>query len=323
MVFKSVDWFKLAGYYSENFEVYDMVPHSHIRTEIMYCKSGECSISYDSADHKAEKVIHLSQGDFVIVNPETPHKLSKDKGGLAFVYNLEFIYIHPTYGTIFSINSFLKDCKSFMNMLKEPLIKLNDNGHIYHLIEMIQSTSEDLGLDNSNTYLDTLIYALFYNIYHCYEKNLYVNIGYKYLKEAIKYIENNYSLDINISDIAKEVGISQSYLRKLFNQILNTNIINFINTHRIEKSKSLLHNSTISIEKISLLVGFTSRQNYTKTFKRLVGKEPTQFRKDLETFKMYKYIQGVGTFNTIHIKSDQDQSKPEYEGVSKIYYPEK
>ena len=100
----------------------------------------------------------------------------------------------------------------------------------------------------------------------------------KYLKE---YVENNYIYDISMQEAAEEMGYSDAYFSKLFEQYFNQNFTAYLTEYRIKKAKELLSNTNHSIKDISRMVGYTDSNYFAKIFKRLVGEIPSKYRENL------------------------------------------
>lgn len=97
--------------------------------------------------------------------------------------------------------------------------------------------------------------------------------------ERIKeYVHENYRKDIGINDIAEHLGLSYSYVRKLFKDDSGMNIVDYINSLRIKKAKKLLLNRDASIREIAASVGYNNMQSFERYFKRSVGVTPGEFR---------------------------------------------
>lgn len=99
-----------------------------------------------------------------------------------------------------------------------------------------------------------------------------------YVEKALQYIQENYTEKITIQDIADNVRIHPSYLSAIFRKNLNQSVNGYINSYRVDIAKRLLRNSTTSITDIALLTGFYDAQHFLKTFKKLTGHTPTQYR---------------------------------------------
>ena len=115
------------------------------------------------------------------------------------------------------------------------------------------------------------------------EVNRGKNLRYhKYVAKTKEFIEEHYSdHSISLNSIADHVGVNSTYLSKLFKDETNENITEFVNKLRIEKAKELLDLTGISVKEVGYCVGFSSIQNFIKTFKRYEGVTPGQYGKRL------------------------------------------
>lgn len=87
--------------------------------------------------------------------------------------------------------------------------------------------------------------------------------------------------NIKLNDIAKELQISSHQLSQLLNDNLGKSFAQFINEYRIEDAKELLkNNSSFTLEAIGFEAGFSSKSNFYATFKKVVGKTPSAFKKE-------------------------------------------
>lgn len=101
----------------------------------------------------------------------------------------------------------------------------------------------------------------------------------KYILKVQDYIREHYSEDINLDELAGRIGVSYSYLRRLFNEELNMSITDFLNTYRIETSKGLLKNSSLTLREIARKVGYNNVQSFKRFFRKYEGITPSEYRK--------------------------------------------
>lgn len=88
--------------------------------------------------------------------------------------------------------------------------------------------------------------------------------------------------DLKLSEVAKELNISNHELSKLINDKLDKNFTEFINAYRIEKAKKLIkHNSLYTIESIGNQSGFKSKSAFYKAFKKVTNTTPAKFKSHL------------------------------------------
>lgn len=122
------------------------------------------------------------------------------------------------------------------------------------------------------------IFSLFY---HMLERlNLEQSHTQNPLYPVINYLEINISNpEITNIFLAKKLGISEVYLRKLFSVHYGTSPRQFIIDMRIQKAKSLLTNGTHTITSISEECGFSSLYHFCRAFKDKTGMTPTEYAK--------------------------------------------
>lgn len=112
------------------------------------------------------------------------------------------------------------------------------------------------------------------------------------LSTVNKFVSDNLHRKIYSSEIAQEVGLSESHFRYLFSTIYKTNPSDFVLRKRIEKSKELLL-SNQSITSIAYELAFSSSQYFSNSFKKLTGMRPKEYRKALKDIsKNPKQIHG-------------------------------
>jgi two-component system response regulator YesN len=98
------------------------------------------------------------------------------------------------------------------------------------------------------------------------------------ISPAINYIDANYDKPITLADIAKASHISVSRLAHVFKEQMGITLIDYLTSVRIERAKQLLLATEQSCTEICFQVGYNNQSYFTRTFKRLVGMTPRQFR---------------------------------------------
>lgn len=92
------------------------------------------------------------------------------------------------------------------------------------------------------------------------------------------YINNNYMRKISLDEIAAHVYLSKSYVSKIFKNEMKIGIASFINKVRIEKSKHLILDNSLTLADVANLAGFEDQSYFTKQFKAIVGISPGKYR---------------------------------------------
>ncbi len=97
----------------------------------------------------------------------------------------------------------------------------------------------------------------------------------------IGYIQENYTKDISLKQMARELGYSYSYLSSFFNQTLQMGFGAFVNQYRVAYAEELLRSTHMTMMQIAEASGFTTVRSFNREFLRNKGVSPSAFRKGL------------------------------------------
>lgn len=98
-------------------------------------------------------------------------------------------------------------------------------------------------------------------------------------KKTIEYIHKNYDKPISIDSVSKMLNIHKCYFCNSFKQETGVTFSNFLCKFRIEKSKELLQDSSLTILDVAIAVGFNNQSYYTMKFKKIMNITPFEYRK--------------------------------------------
>ncbi len=101
--------------------------------------------------------------------------------------------------------------------------------------------------------------------------------GFEYVQKAIRYIDYNYSSDINIKDVASSAGISRSHLYRLFMQHISMPPNEYLMRYRINKGAELLKNSRLSVGEVAYSIGFSDQLYFSRVFRKYMGMPPSRY----------------------------------------------
>ncbi len=104
-----------------------------------------------------------------------------------------------------------------------------------------------------------------------------------YFKKAITFINNNYSSNINIIDIANFLNIDRTYLYKIFKNKADISPIQYLNDYRLEKAKQMIECSDFSNTDIAIASGFYDYPHFSRAFMKKYGLTPVKFRKQIQS----------------------------------------
>lgn len=96
------------------------------------------------------------------------------------------------------------------------------------------------------------------------------------------FIRNNYcNENISVKDISEHVYLSASYVCTLFKTETGQTLNQYITEYRMEKARQLLADSRNKITDISSKVGYTDGNYFSKSFKKIVGLSPSEYREKM------------------------------------------
>ena len=98
------------------------------------------------------------------------------------------------------------------------------------------------------------------------------------IQKARQFIARRYAEKITLDDVAAAVFLSPAYFSKVFNEEMGVSFTGYLNGVRIDRSRELLRNSTVSLVDIAGLVGFDDQSYFTKVFKKMTGLSPGRYR---------------------------------------------
>ena len=98
---------------------------------------------------------------------------------------------------------------------------------------------------------------------------------------AVTRLATKLNSKISIQDIAEDLGVSPSYLSRIFKRKVGLSPHEFLLYRRLERAKILLLNTQLSIERIAEESGFNSHSHLTRYFSDYMGMPPSKYRKHM------------------------------------------
>ena len=267
---------------NSNFKIFINVlkyrsPHLHSDYEIAMLMSGSIDIIYE------DREIHMIPGDFMCVNPYQPHELRSSQNA-----QLLFVQINPTY--------FASVFPQIRNMEFIENIYAKDSREIY-------STIHDLFIrlalcymeekDNYELMCAGLLNMLFYNLMIVLphrnisnSESLSVHTKATRIRRIVDYIDSHHEEKISLADIAKQEGLSITYLSHFFSENIHMSFQEYLMKIRCEKARRLLLTTDLSYIDISISCGFSDPKYFKSGFTRQYGCSPKEYRQNFGRQKL-------------------------------------
>lgn len=103
-----------------------------------------------------------------------------------------------------------------------------------------------------------------------------------FMEELVEYIKENYSDSLSIKELIHMFGISHSHLHREFKKYTGFTPKNYILQIRINNAKTLLKESSLSIEQIAEKTGFNDTAHFIQMFKKHQQLTPLKYRKSFK-----------------------------------------
>lgn len=129
----------------------------------------------------------------------------------------------------------------------------------------------------SQLLLYTLDFAM--TIFQLSKQGLVNSNSHQQMKKACELLCDKTNTYQSPHDIAAALGLSYETFRKKFHTTYNTSPTAFQLDYKINKSKTLLEDTDMSLNEIALIFGFADAFSYSKAFKKRCGISPYEYRK--------------------------------------------
>lgn len=99
-----------------------------------------------------------------------------------------------------------------------------------------------------------------------------------YVRQIMQYVHRHYAERISLREIAASVGLSESYVSRLFKGETGVNIVTYINGVRMDEAERLLRQTSLPIKVIARRVGIENYNRFFSIFREHKGCTPRDVR---------------------------------------------
>lgn len=99
------------------------------------------------------------------------------------------------------------------------------------------------------------------------------------MNEVLRFVENHFSSEIRINEIASKVNMAPNSFSRYFSQRTRKSFTSYVNEVRLNHACALLIETNKTIIDISLDCGFSNLSNFNRQFRTVYNMSPLQFRK--------------------------------------------
>ena len=254
--------------------------HSHKFVEIILLINGEGTV------YANDKYYYVKKGDVIIYNEGVRHHETSTEGQPFEAY---FMAADKIRLENLPPNVLTSDNMPFIFPTEESFDKI---GQLFKEIVDEASERKEFYYDISNDYARIVIMELFRLMSRfCVPPEL--QKSNPVIDRAKKFIHNNFTADISLSEVAKHCYVSKCYISHLFKDIMSTTVNDYITGLRMEEAKFRLAEENTPVNSIARYVGYDDPNYFCRCFKRIEKMTPSEFRK-----KYSKTREGHFTFKS-------------------------
>ncbi len=247
--------------------------HFHPEYELVYIEGAK------GTRHIGEHISTYVENDLVLIGSNIPHLnfdygLKTDYRKVVVHFKKEFIESHlnsvPELGTIAQLFEQSKFGIAFNSGLKKEigeklfqLENLNPFQQYVQLLDILQllSTISDVELLHDQAVINKVSER---------EQGR--------LRSIYVFVDEHYHRKISLNEVAANSNMSKEAFCRYFKKASNYTFIEFLNRYRISQSKNLLMSGK-SVSDACYQTGFESLSYFSRTFKKVTGETPKDFRK--------------------------------------------
>jgi len=100
---------------------------------------------------------------------------------------------------------------------------------------------------------------------------------------AKEFILKNLDTKLTLADIAWRTGKGEEHLTRVFKRETGQSVFDYVREMRINRAKTYLFDTSLSLTKIAELCGFSSLSYFSQTFHQITGVTPSNYREHLNS----------------------------------------
>lgn len=234
-------------------------PHTHHYAELFYIVGGDGQFRIE------DKLYPVKADQMVIVNPNVIHT--------EVSYNA-----HPLEYIVLGIDG-LELAMSGQQESRYRILDYRGGGDILtclrHILQETQGAQP--GYETiCQAYMEILILRLMRSIRFTATASHTANSPCASVRH---YIDAHYKEPLSLDLLAEEAHVNKFYLAHIFKEEYGMAPIQYMISRRIEESRYLLQETDMSISQIAQILGFSSANYFSQSFRRSEGISPMEYRK--------------------------------------------
>ena len=101
----------------------------------------------------------------------------------------------------------------------------------------------------------------------------------QWLENIKEFLQENFPAPPGLNELAKAAGVHPTHLARVFREFENCTAGDYVRQIRIENARRMIISTNKPLVEIALDTGFADQTHFTRSFRRITGMTPTEFRK--------------------------------------------
>ena len=254
----------------------NIAPHTHDFIEIVYVISGSAVEKVNDGEYEVKR------GDLVFINYQSTH---------TFFPIEDFSYINICFNPE-TVGDTLITPENAFALLQltafDELRRENDDGMVSfsgserdEIEALLQSMLKEYRTKHSfrRTVLESYMNILLVKILRKTAAEPHSAERSGTWQEIADYIDSNLGEELTLSALAQKCFYNPSYFSRIFKEHFGTSLTEYVNRRRVELAKKLLSEQKLSVEEIAYRVGYPSKSSFYRSFSRMTGTTPAEYKK--------------------------------------------
>lgn len=237
-------------------------PHLHKHIEILYMQSGKIRAGVDT------ELCEVESGDMLVVLPDKVHSYKDLEPDIKYFS----LFIDPCAVPEFR-QRFLE-----LNVASALIKRASDNDRLDSLFKALlayqdfpEEHREMLAKGYLLAFCGEFVGMMGTQRCHTEENST--------MKSIVSYCSQNFTKELSLSVLEKELGLSKYYISHLFGDVLNIGFTDYVNSLRISEACRLLRSTDHNITDIASMSGFGTPRTFNRAFIKHAGISPSAYRK--------------------------------------------
>ena len=190
-----------------------------------------------------------------------------------------YVNLIDIQGTEVRLADRVRNAKNYAIIMNTLLRKAAENGSVHpiHIDKISSDFAEKIELQTSEKGVISLIKEMARK-YTLLVKNHSLQGYSKLVRRVLIHIDTDLAADLSLHTQAKLLEVNPSYLSTVFKKETGHTLTDYVTSKRIEHAIFLLNSTNMQIQMIAQYCGIPDICYFTKTFKKLVGKTPSEYK---------------------------------------------